>query len=142
MHIQLAPFGSGLYRQTIDLRYKILREPLGLTYSPADLQAETGQYHIAALEGEAVIACLVMEPVDAGTIKIRQVAVALHKQRCGIGKHLIEWAEDFSRRRGFRAVVLHSRETVIGFYEKLGYTKTGQPFIEVTIPHCKMEKSI
>lgn len=140
--VRLVDFSSDLYRQTIDLRYRVLREPLGLTFDPAELAREEGHFHIAALEGDAVVGVLVLEPVDAGTIKMRQVAVAPHKQGCGIGKHLIVWTENFSRDRGFKKITLHARETVVGFYEKLGYTKAGQRFIEVTIPHWKMEKSI
>jgi predicted GNAT family N-acyltransferase len=40
------------------------------------------------------------------------------------------------------AVVLHARETAVSFYKKLGYTKEGNVFEEVGIPHWKMTKPL
>ena len=39
-------------------------------------------------------------------------------------------------------MVLHARETAVGFYEKLGYKTSGDKFIEVTIPHFPMQKEL
>jgi predicted GNAT family N-acyltransferase len=35
---------------------------------------------------------------------------------------------------------MHARINSIGFYEKMGYKKRGEEFVEVTIPHYLMEK--
>ena len=32
--------------------------------------------------------------------------------------------------------------TAAGFYQRLGYTVVGQAFVEVTIPHVRMEKRV
>jgi predicted GNAT family N-acyltransferase len=37
---------------------------------------------------------------------------------------------------------MHARQTAVGFYQKLGYSITGEPFEEVTIPHYIMEKAL
>ena len=44
------------------------------------------------------------------------------------------------RARGFTRFVLHERVSAVGFYEKLGYSIVGGEFVEVAIPHQKMEK--
>jgi predicted GNAT family N-acyltransferase len=37
-------------------------------------------------------------------------------------------------------MVLHARETAVPFYEAMAYTKIGDRFTEVTIPHWSMVK--
>jgi len=38
--------------------------------------------------------------------------------------------------------VLHVRESAASFYEKAGYKIIGHTFMEVTIPHVRMEKHL
>jgi predicted GNAT family N-acyltransferase len=37
---------------------------------------------------------------------------------------------------------MHARTTAVGFYQKLGYARTGEEFTEVTIPQYIMEKGL
>ena len=39
-------------------------------------------------------------------------------------------------------IELHARETALGFYERLGFARVGEEFLEVNIPHWKMRKRI
>jgi predicted GNAT family N-acyltransferase len=50
--------------------------------------------------------------------------------------------EDAARAENIAELTLHSRETVTGFYEKLGFHSEGDIFEEVGIPHRKMRKSL
>jgi len=52
------------------------------------------------------------------------------------------FAENIARDRGYKIVKMHARNNSIGFYEKVGYKKKGDEFIEVTIPHYVMEKML
>ena len=54
----------------------------------------------------------------------------------------MQFAENIARDRGFRSIMMHARKTAIGFYEKLGYEVSGTDFIEVTLPHVIMEKTV
>jgi predicted GNAT family N-acyltransferase len=38
-------------------------------------------------------------------------------------------------------IQLHSRQSVQGFYEKLGYHPVGAPFTEIGLPHILMRKA-
>jgi ribosomal protein S18 acetylase RimI-like enzyme len=73
---------------------------------------------------------------------MRQVAVAPGMQGQGIGRKLVEYAEEFARDGGFDLMLLHARETAVPFYEKLGYRRLGQRFEEVTLPHWAMVKEL
>jgi len=39
-------------------------------------------------------------------------------------------------------MLLHARETAVSFYTELGYEVFGEPFVEVTVPHRKMRKTL
>jgi predicted GNAT family N-acyltransferase len=118
----------------------VLRWPLGLDFTDEQIQAEDSEVHIAALEADKVVGCLVLTPMDEGVIKMRQVAVEPELQGQGIGAQVVELSEQVARARGFNEMVLHARDTAVPFYLRLGYEVFGEPFEEVTIPHRKMRK--
>ena len=73
---------------------------------------------------------------------MKQVAVLPDLQGQGVGKALVQYSEALARRLGFTRMVLHARETAVPFYEKLGYSRFGERFQEVTIPHWAMDKGL
>jgi GNAT superfamily N-acetyltransferase len=133
---------SAAYRATVDLRNAILRNPLGLHFSDEELAAEKDSRHFACYRGDRLVGCLVLRPIAGGDVRMRQVAVAAELQGRGIGTALVEYAEEMARQIGYRRMVLHARETAAPFYEKLGYSRIGEGFVEVTIPHWAMEKCL
>ena len=70
------------------------------------------------------------------------MAVVSGLQGKGIGKVLLQFAENIARDRGYKKIIMHARKTAVGFYEKLGYKITSNEFEEVTIPHYVMEKTL
>ncbi len=134
--------GSARDTELLALRYRVLRQPLGLRYTPEQLAAEQDHIRLAAVVDGTLSACVLLAPLDTTTIKIRQMAVDVHHQGTGLGLTLLHYAESVARNTFYQTVELHARETVTGFYEKAGYTITGEPFIEVTIPHRKMVKHL
>lgn len=135
-------FGSAEYRQEIALRYRILREPLGLTYSDEQLAAEAAETRLGCFVDEVLCGCLLLKPVDANTMQFRQAAVAADKQGMGLGRQLMLAGEKIAAQKGFTSILLHARQHVIPFYEKLGYHCVGDPYTEVGIPHCTMVKPL
>lgn len=70
------------------------------------------------------------------------MAVDAHLQRSGIGKDLMTYAEKEVLKQGYQILMMHARKTAIPFYERLGYTIAGDEFLEVSIPHFEMRKSL
>lgn len=136
------PHGSETYWEAIQLRDSVLRKPLGLAYNQEDLLAEDGSYHIVCRNGDELVGCLVLKPAEDGVMKMRQFAVRADAQGHGIGRLLENYAERFSKEKGFKEIQLHAREVALGFYQKLGYQAEGERFIEVTIPHLAMRKQL
>jgi len=134
--------GSPDYGRLVALRDEILRRPLGLAFSAEQLDSEREAHHVACFLGEEIVGCLVLTPQENGRVRMRQVAVREAVQGRGIGRALVKYAEALGRRLGCREMVLHARETAVGFYERLGYVKAGERFFEVTLPHWEMTKRL
>lgn len=126
----------------VALRYRVLREPLGLTYSPEFLAAEAYDRHFAARRDGALVGGAILADYGNGIARLRQVVVAPEAQGTGVGKALVRHFEDMAREMGFHTARLLSREEARGFYEALGYKPDGETIIEVTLPHRWMEKKL
>lgn len=140
--IQQIAFGSPEWDATTALRRAVLRVPLGLDYSPADLAAESGDLLFAAYDDDRLVGVVMLRPDGPASGKLRQMAVAEAMRGRRVGEQLVTALEKHARTLGIRHIGLASRDTAIGFYERLGYTVDGGPFTEVTIPHRHMSKNI
>lgn len=139
-HVSRIQHGSSEYAAAVALRRRILRAPLGLTFTAEELDAEREHEHLAAFTGDALVGTLVLTPVDEGVLKLRQMAVAPEGARQGTGGLLVAFAERVALERGTRRIVLHARVSAQPFYEKQGYRADGAIFTEVTVPHIAMSK--
>jgi predicted N-acetyltransferase YhbS len=135
-------FGSPDHAASLLLREALLRRPLGLGLSPEDLRGEERQIHIAAFEGAAVVGTVLLKPLSASIVKLRQMAVAPQHRGTGLGRNLVRFAEDRARARGVRQIDMSARVAARGFYETLGYRASGEDFVEVTLPHVAMSKML
>lgn len=135
-------YGSSEYQDEVKLRDEILRKPLGLVFTPEQLAEEVNEFHLCAFANEEIVGCLLLKPIDKVVIKMRQVAVKSDLQNSGIGKQLVLFSESFAREKGYSIITMHARNSAVPFYEKLGYKKEGNEFIEVTIPHYTMIKNL
>ncbi len=142
MPIRQIDHGSNEYRQMIALRYEILRKPLRLTFSKEELEREKNDILIAAFDDHKILGCCLLTQIDNQTVRLRQMAVLNKLQGMGVGASLMNFAENVARDRGYKKLIMHARETAVGFYEKAGYKISGDKFIEVNIPHYLMEKKL
>ena len=127
------------FGEWVALRQRILRDPLGLVYSELDLEAESRERHLVAEQSGQLLGGLAVRALTSRRWKIRQFAVQESEQRKGRGRLLMQHAMNAARTEGISELVLHSREGVVSFYGKLGFTVVGEPFEEVGIPHRRME---
>jgi len=142
MALKIIDHGSKEYLQMVQLRNDILRKPLGLSFTPEELELEKEEILIGAFEDDKMLGCCMLIKSDPSSVRLRQMAVTNNLQGKGIGKALMQFAENIARDRGFRKIIMHARKSATGFYEKLGYQVAGDEFVEVTIPHYVMEKDL
>ena len=140
--LKIVKYASTDYDAVINLRYKILRKPLGLIFSKNDLIGDKDEIIVAMFEQNKALACVQMQVQHNNTIKFRQMAVDNHLQRQGLGTKLLIFAEKIAHEKHFDKIILHARKTAVPFYQKLGYTVVGKEFVEVKTPHLLMTKSV
>jgi GNAT superfamily N-acetyltransferase len=142
MALKIIDHGSTEYQQMVKLRDDILRKPLGLGFSPQELEEEKENMLIGAFEDESMLGCCMLVEENPTTVRLRQMAVLNDLQGKGIGRALMNFAENLARDRGYKILSMHARKNAIGFYEKMGYNVASEEFQEVTIPHYVMEKKL
>jgi predicted GNAT family N-acyltransferase len=137
-------FGSGRYKELLDLRYKILLQPLGLKFLDSYREEEANFLHIGCIENSTgeLIGGLILVPIDNDEIRVMQVAVDIVHQGEGIGKKLIEHAESVAKSIGYERIVMHAMLSVVGFYEKLGFKQDSDLFEEKGVRFIRMVKEL
>jgi predicted GNAT family N-acyltransferase len=134
--------GTPGWDDALMLRRAVLRTPLGLDFTAADIAAEAGDTLFAAYRDARLIGVVMLRPEGVDSVKLRQMAVAEDMRGQRVGEHLLEAFEAHARALGVRHIGLAARRTAIGFYERQGYAVDSDEFIEVTIPHRHMSKTL
>lgn len=140
MGLKQIDHGTGEYKKMIALRQQILRQPLGLSFSFEELEKEKDDLLIAAFDDDDMLGCCLLSKINNDTLRLRQMAVQNNLQGKGIGASIMSFVENLARDKGYKYLMMHARNTAIGFYEKFGYKARGNEFIEVGVPHHVMEK--
>ena len=137
-------FGSSRYNELVELRYKILLQPLGLKFLDSFRPEEARYLHIGCVEmlDNKLVGGLMLAPVDDSTIRLMQVAVDTIYQGEGIGRELVKYAEKRAKEAGYSKIVMHATLFVVDFYEKMGYRAEGVVFEEQGITFLKMVKTL
>jgi len=142
MPIKVIQHGSKDYQEMVDLRFNMLRKPLGLDFKPEELAKEKNDILIGCYEDDLLEGCCMLTQIADGVVKLRQMAVTNSLQGKGMGRVIMNFAENLARDKGYKKITMHARKNALGFYEKLGYKVVGDEFEEVTIPHYEMEKEL
>ena len=135
-------FGSSRYDELVELRYKVLLEPLGLKFLDSFRDKEISYLHVGCLENldDKLVGGLILAPVNDEDIRLMQVAVDSKCQGEGVGRALVEYAEKRAAKAGYSKIVMHAMLSVVIFYEKMGYVQEGDLFEEQGITFAKMVK--
>ncbi len=142
MALKILDHGSNEYRQMIKLRDEMLRKPLGLGFTDEEIEEEKDNMLIGAFEEDDMLGCCMLVEENPSMVRLRQMAVLNDLQGKGIGRALMNFAENLARDRGYKILSMHARKNAVGFYEKMGYKIAGTEFTEITIPHYVMEKQL
>lgn len=126
----------------VNLRMKVLLDPVGIPRSYVDAAKEKADVLIGAFENKQLIGCCILTHVDDNTLQLRQMAVDNNLQKKGIGAAIVAFAEELAKEKGYRLLMMHARNSVLDFYRKSGYSISGEQFFEVGIGHHRMEKKL
>jgi len=142
LELRSVEFDSKEYRETVSLRDKILRKPLGMVFTPEFLAREAEDFHIAGYQDGQMLCCLILSPLNDIEVQMRQVAVDEGFQGQGLGKQIAKYSEDFASEKGFTRMKVHARDVAVDFYLSMDYEIIDEAFTEVGIVHRRMIKQL
>ncbi|WP_430404338.1 GNAT family N-acetyltransferase [Fluviicola sp.] len=126
-----------------DLRYRILREPLGKERGSERNDGDENGIHFALVDGKKLIAVARLDHVDQAICQARFVAVESDLQGKGYGREIMTALENKAERLGYSTMILHARDYALAFYEKLGYTLVGPSYkLFDVLQHFEMFKPL
>lgn len=76
------------------------------------------------------------------TIKIQRFCFLEGYRGLGFGRIVMEYIENYYKNQGIRKIEMDAKYEVFSFYEKCGYKRVSDIFIEANIEHVKMMKTI
>ena len=137
-------FGSSRYDELVELRYKVLLEPLGLKFLDMYREKEMNYLHIGCVESldDNLVGGLMLVPVNDEEIRLMQVAVDSKYQREGVGREMVKYAEKRAREAGYSRIVMHAMLSVVHITNKHGYRQEGDIFEENGITFARMVKDL
>jgi len=87
------------------------------------------------------------QPVGTGRLrvvdgygKLERICILKEFRSYGLGKVIIQALEAIVQEKGLTKSKLSAQVYAEGFYEKLGYTRTGEEYLDAGIPHVLMKK--
>ncbi|WP_334153837.1 YbgC/FadM family acyl-CoA thioesterase [Tepidimonas sp.] len=129
-----------LERDAAPLRRAVFVDEQGIPESEEWDAADATALHSVAYNhlGQAVGTgrLLTAEP---GVGKVGRMVVHRVLRGTGVGTRVLQALSDAARARGDHTLRLSAQRTAIGFYERLGWQRVGEPYDEVGIPHQSME---
>lgn len=130
-----------LVYDTLYLAWEVPHLPIEKWYD----ESHGGRFLVARDEDDTLLGLCRLLPVKPETpngVQIRQVVVAPGNQGRGIGRLLMQRAEEICREEGVAELFLWSRKPAYRFYEGLDYTYTSEPWTsELTgLQHRTMTK--
>lgn len=126
-----------------DLRYRILREPLGQPLGSERNEGDATGIHFALYENEIIKAIARLDTQENEVMQVRFVAVENKSQGKGYGKNIMLATEEKAKSLGTKKMILHARENAVDFYLNLGYVMIEKSYnLFDQVQHYLMEKEV
>ena len=124
-----------------DLRYHILREPLGKPRGSERNDGDATGVHLALYDRDILRAIARLDQAEPNISQTRFVAVHPASRGKGYGRIIMEASEQKSQEMGNEKMILHARDYALDFYLKIGYTNIEKSYkLYDVLQHYLMEK--
>ncbi|KAL0228006.1 hypothetical protein RCL1_004149 [Eukaryota sp. TZLM3-RCL] len=127
-----------MFSQVLDLRFRVLREPLNMPRGSEHNKLDTDSIHFGLFCFNKLVACLSLCTSGINRGKLFQMGVHQEHQSSGFGSQILLFCLNYAKENSFSHVFLHGRHHATGFYKKFGFEVEGDSFEEVGIKHFKM----
>jgi predicted GNAT family N-acyltransferase len=125
----------------MDLRVRVFCDEQGVERRAELDGLDDEATQIVAVDDAEVIATCRLRFVN-GECKLERMAVERRHRGGGVGRALLDAAEDEAGRLGASSMLLHAQRRAEGFYAAAGYRAEGEPFDEEGIEHVRMRKPL
>jgi predicted GNAT family N-acyltransferase len=134
---------STIYLDAVRIRNHVFMQEQGV---PLDIEIDQNEalcvhFVLYLDDGQAAATCRLL-PLQDGKMKLQRMAVEKVFRGQDYGRLLIQEAEKFAHSHGYHTITLGAQVTAVGFYEKLGYQKYGDLFLDANIEHYAMSKEV
>ncbi len=104
------------------------------------LDGRSGHFLIR-LDGEnaGTLRCV---DLTGDTIRLQRFCLEKRFRKKGLGRKLLGYVEGYYREKGKKHIKMDAQLEAAGFYEKCGYQRVSDIFMEAGIQHVKMTKAI
>ena len=143
MNLQRIEYNSKEYNESLELRNKVMRKPLGFDLRNEDLNYEKDAIMVGAYENDTIIGVGVMT-YDKELFKVECLCVDFDYQKSGIGSKLLTYLEELAKQHGGKVMCLEARVSAEKFYIKHGYIGGGEAYLHehAPVPHIAMRKRL
>jgi len=125
-----------------EVRHQVFTEEQGIKREMDINGLDQNSDHIIAYDNNIPIGTARIRYKNGIQAKLERIAVLKRYRGQGIGKRIIAASLGLAKTKGALEVTLDSQQSAAGFYEKLGFRQTGEPFEEVGIPHVVMTRKL
>lgn len=134
--------GPDELRTALDLREQVFCVEQGVSEAGDRDGRDHEAVQLVAVEdaGDIVGTCRVL--VEDGNARFGRLAVRRDRRGHGIGRRLLERAEEEAVAMGARRMGLAAQTHAMGIYEQAGFSAYGETFDDEGIPHRCMEKPL
>ena len=107
-----------------------------------DSEDKDGTVYVVVYDGDKPVATGRYKQIDAETIRPGRIAVLKDYRKQGLGESVVKALEDLGKERGCTKSVIHGELTAAEFYEKLGYTRDSDVYLEDDVPCVTLKKTL
>jgi len=98
--------------------------------------------HFIVYYGNSPVGTVRMRFIDENTVKLQRFCFIKEYRGLGLGSKTVDFIESRYKSLGKSKIVIEAKYSVSPFYEKCGYRKVSDIFLEVGVEHVNMEKDI
>ena len=131
-------------KDCLEIREKVFIEeknvPVEIENDCYDKITEECDHFLIKLDNENVgtLRCYLK---DENQVKLQRFCILREYRKLGIGKKVLSYIENYYKINK-KAIIMDAKYEAVGFYEKCGYKKVSDVFIEADIEHITMLKNI
>lgn len=124
----------------VDIRNEVFVKEQGFK-EEFDAADETAAHIVGFVDGRSVATSRIIRQAD-GSYMIGRIAVRKEFRKLGLGAEIIAASEELIAEAGGKIIFIHAQLQAVPFYEKQGYSPTGEADEDEGCPHLMLIKKL